>query len=115
MLLGQEDINPNTVDTEYGQTPLLWAARGGHKAIVKLLLEREDIDPNTGDTRFGRAPLAWAAYEGHEDVVQLLLERGDLSPGVRDHYGKTALDLAVSFGYTKIQLLLGGPKSPSSP
>ncbi len=32
-----------------GRTPLLWAARMGHKAIVKLLLATEGVDANSKD------------------------------------------------------------------
>jgi len=50
MLLQREDTNPNTADTEYGRTPLWYAAEGVHEGIVKLRLELEDTDPNTPDT-----------------------------------------------------------------
>ena len=40
LLLGREDINPDTPDRKYGRTPLLWAAMNGHEGIVKLLLGR---------------------------------------------------------------------------
>ena len=40
MLLEQEDVNHDHVDTEYGPTPLSWAARNGHMGVVKMLFER---------------------------------------------------------------------------
>ncbi|KAK0704469.1 heterokaryon incompatibility protein-domain-containing protein [Lasiosphaeris hirsuta] len=53
-----------------GRTPLQWAARQGHEAVVKLLLERgADIEAKDWA---GRTPLWWAASQGHEAVVRLL-------------------------------------------
>ena len=54
----------------YGQTPLSWAARDGHEAIVKLLLEK-GADIKAKDNN-GQTPLSWAAEKGHEAVVKLL-------------------------------------------
>ena len=33
ILLRPKDVNPNAADTEYGQTPLWWAAKGGHETM----------------------------------------------------------------------------------
>ncbi|GAB1319662.1 hypothetical protein MFIFM68171_09872 [Madurella fahalii] len=54
----------------------LWAAGGGHEAVVKMLLDtgRVDVD-STGDS--GWAPLSWAAVNGHEAMVQMLLDTGN--------------------------------------
>jgi hypothetical protein len=59
---------------KYGRAPLLWAAKSGHDAVVKLLLEQRakvDVEGN-----YRRTPLSWAAGNGHEAVVKLLLEKG---------------------------------------
>jgi len=37
--------DPDFVDTS-SRTPLLWAARRGHDAVVKLLLAKKGVDPN---------------------------------------------------------------------
>jgi len=71
LLLGRKDINPNTADTEFSQTPLGWAALRGNEGVVKLLLERDDANPNIANARDGRTPLSWAAEGGHERVVSL--------------------------------------------
>ena len=60
LLLGLEDVNPDTPDTEHGRTPLSWAAENGYKGIVRLLLEREDVDPNSS-SKSGQTPLRVAA------------------------------------------------------
>ena len=57
---------------ECSWTPLHFAANGGYKEIVKLLLEHKaiidslDLDMAT--------PLHYAAEEGHAETVKLLLE-----------------------------------------
>jgi len=107
ILLQRRDLNPNTPDTEYGQTPLLRAAERGHKGVVKLLLEREDLRPNTPDTEYGRTPLWWASVRGYEGIVRLLLEREDADPNTPDtEYGRTPLWWAAVRGYDGIVRLL---------
>jgi len=53
------------------QTPLSWAARNGHEAIVKLLLDK-GAELETKDDS-SQTPLSWAAENGHEAIVKLLL------------------------------------------
>jgi hypothetical protein len=67
---GQDPDIKNT----YGQTPLSWAARKGHKAVVELLLTKDSVDPHSKDIA-GRSPLSWAAENGHEAVVNILLTK----------------------------------------
>ena len=110
ILLQQKEVKVDTTDIEYGRTPLLWATKSGHEGVVKLLLEREDINPNAADTKFGRTPLILAADGGHEGVVKLLLERGDINPDIQDLSGETALQLASSYGDTRVVELLSAPK-----
>ena len=53
-----------------GQTPLSWAARNGHEAVVVLLLEKvTDVDSKDN---YGRTPLSWALENDHEVVAVLL-------------------------------------------
>src|SRR5262249_22558006 len=68
----QRGANADWKDKD-GHTPLFWAARNGHGAVVKLLLETGKVDVDSKDGRFGLTPLSWAARNGHEAVVKLLL------------------------------------------
>lgn len=52
------------------QTPLLWAAKGGHVVIVKLLLEIGMVGINLKNNS-SQTPLLWAAKGRHEAVVKL--------------------------------------------
>ena len=67
-------------------TPLAWAAEGGHGAVVKMLLERDDVDPNKPGEG-GQTPLFLAARAGHEELVKLFLRREDINPDKPDDYG----------------------------
>jgi len=107
LLLGQEDVSPDTGDAVFGQTPLFWAARNGHDGIAELLLARKDVNPNSSDWD-GRAPLSWAAGNGHEGIVRRLLEREHVNPNGSSESGETPLSLAARNGHEGIvKLLLG--------
>ncbi|OCK78779.1 purine and uridine phosphorylase, partial [Lepidopterella palustris CBS 459.81] len=74
MALFKKRHDPDVKDTD-GRTPLWWAARNGHEAVVKLLLEK-GAEVESKDSLYGQTPLWWAAENGHEAVVKLLLEKG---------------------------------------
>ena len=104
LLFGRRYINPDSLG-ESSQTPLSYAAKNGHEAIVKLLLERKDVNPDSSE--HGRTPLSRAAENGHEAIVKLLLEREDVNPDAPDtRYGRTPLLLAADNGYEGIVNLL---------
>lgn len=104
-----------------GYTPLMAARSMGNDAGVKALLERgvsQDIfgaimdrdtdrirellreDPTTANpVAEGPVPLIWAGRYGDREIIRLLLEAG-AEPNVWrdvDHFGKTALDMAISY------------------
>ena len=56
----------------FRSTPLSWAAKNGHLAVVKLLLEK-GAKVNLKD-RDDRTLLWWAVENKHEAIVKLLLE-----------------------------------------
>jgi hypothetical protein len=55
------------------EAPLLWAAEKGRKAIMKLLLKKA-VDIDSKDTEYGRTPLSWTAADRREAAVKPLLE-----------------------------------------
>ncbi len=57
-----------------GYTPLDWAARAGHTAVVEYLIRR-GAKVNAADND-GWTPLHLAARHGHLEVVKLLVEHG---------------------------------------
>ena len=90
-----------------GQTPLIWAPRNGHEAVVKMLLADNMVDPDTKDTECGRTPLSWAAEYGYETVVKLLLANDGVDPNSRDAIsGHTPLSLAARSGNEAVVELL---------
>ena len=68
-----------STSTMGGLMPLSWAAKGGHEAVVKMLLEQDDANPNIAD-RHGETPLLISARGGYEGLVKLLLERNNVNP-----------------------------------
>ena len=73
-----------------GATPLIWATRNGHEAVMKLLQEREDANPNNPDE--GQQSLLWAARGGPKGAMRRLPGRGGVSPDISDKcFGQTTL------------------------
>ncbi len=101
-------IDLEVKDEEYGYTPLLWAARYGHDAVVQLLLEKgADLEAKDKD---GWTPLLWAAENGHNAVVQQLLEKGADLEAKDKEFDQTPLLCAVQIGHDAVvqQLLEKG-------
>jgi ankyrin repeat protein len=117
--LGEEDLH--ILKSQYSRTPLLcaawnWygavvnvrtllllAARGGHKAVVKLLLETGKVDVDSKD-KSGRTPLSWAAEGGHLAVVERLLqEKAEVNATAAEYDGgRTALQAAAEGGHLAV-------------
>ncbi len=81
----------HTLNSQYGQTPLSWAARNGCKQLVKLLHANDSVDPDLKESRSGLTSLSRAAVNRHEAVVKLLLETGKAEVDSRDICGRTSL------------------------
>ena len=104
-----------------GYTPLMAARSMGNDGGVETLLERgavQDIfgaimdrdanlirellrdDPSAANPLGeGPVPLIWAGRYGDREIIRMLLEAG-AEPNVRrdvDHFGKTALDMVISY------------------
>jgi hypothetical protein len=76
-----------------GQTPLHWAARGGHMEAAILLLARK-ADPNAAESLGGATPLHWAAAQGQVSALAKLLDSGG-KVDVQAKDGRTPLHAAV--------------------
>ncbi|KAK5213084.1 hypothetical protein LTR47_006963 [Exophiala xenobiotica] len=83
-LLGHDDILELTLgrSNEYainecdedGRTALLWASKGGHEKVVRILLDH-GADVNAEGGQYGNA-LQAALKGGHEKMVLMLVDRG---------------------------------------
>jgi ankyrin repeat protein len=86
----------------FGMTPLHWAAAGGHRNTVELLLANR-ADVNAQDNA-GETPLHLAA-KGHKDVAELLLaNRANVN--AQDNAGETPLHLAAEDHFEDVAELL---------
>ena len=120
-----------------GYTPLMAARSMGNDGGVETLLERgavQDIsgaimdrdadlikellrdDPSAANPLGeGPVPLIWAGRYGDREIIRMLLEAG-AEPNVRrdvDHFGKTALDMVISYlDDDVIQLMLDHGADP---
>ncbi|RYP03488.1 hypothetical protein DL764_005129 [Monosporascus ibericus] len=98
-----------TLISQYGVTPLLWAAGNGNGAMINFLLTKGDVDIDLKDN-WGRTPLSWAAENGHEAIVTQLLATGKADINPKDAYGWTPLSWAAKNGHEAVvkQLLVTG-------
>ncbi|KAJ6438029.1 putative AC9 transposase [Purpureocillium lavendulum] len=93
------------------RTPLWYAARAGHRAVVKLLLAAgSDANvPASGD--YGPTALQATAREGHLNVIEdLLAARADVNTTAARMAGQTALQAAAGGGHLAVveKLLAAG-------
>ncbi|SCO92820.1 related to ankyrin [Fusarium oxysporum] len=100
ILLGAN--NPE-LTANHGQTPIFFAARYGHGAVVKLLLE----SGATGDLRdiYWKTPLLYTVHLGDEGTMQLMLE-GGVDADLEDNLGQTPVSHASKNGRDDLVRLL---------
>ena len=78
-----------------GMTAMMWAVRGGHDAVVRLLLEKgADIEIKA---KYREMALPMAVKRGHDSIVHLLLEKG-ANINAKGMHGETALMNAARTG-----------------
>jgi ankyrin repeat protein len=65
----------------YTLTPLEWACRGGHLAVVERLLEDERVDPSACDN----LAMLFASGQGHLAVVERLLLDARVDPAASNN------------------------------
>jgi hypothetical protein len=99
--LGRLDLESKD---RYNSTPLFWAAKNGHEAMLEPLLEKgADLESKDND---GRTPLSWAAENGHEAMLKLLLDKGASLESKDRWYGWTPLLQAALSGHEAVVKLL---------
>lgn len=91
-LLAQDGVDPNIRDRE-GNTPLMYAVRGGYDGLVPVLLKAR-ANPNLVNNA-GDIPLVLAVTARDSGMVRDLLS-GGADPDKTDRAGRSPRDIAVA-------------------
>ena len=111
-----------------GRTAFMWACFNGQKQVVETILKHSNFhEINLNDQDFiGRTPFMLACHNGQTDVVQLLInylrirrsrrrrrsvnlrikENIQIMVNMKDHFGRTAMNLARGNGHIDVEMLL---------
>lgn len=107
-LINQDTRAVDTVDKS-GNTPILYAAKGGCVGNVKVLLAN-GADVNYKNPTTGVSALATAAAENNVNLIKLLVKNGHADINLPDLMGRTPIFYAIeqnSKEATKLLLSLG--------
>ena len=88
-----------------GRTPLFYAAKNGHEAVVRILLDEAGVEADCKEDH-GLTPLSYASLGGHVEVAKLFMKRNDVDINSTDHGSMTPLLWAVRAGQEAIVSLL---------
>merc|ERR1719191_1014804 len=97
-VLMRASADVNEAEPTNQRTPLMFAAQGGHAAILTELLNR-GADASKQDSD-GSTPLMWAALAGKVDAVNVL--KGVPGAGATNKEGQTALAIAQTVGHAEV-------------
>ena len=96
LLTNGADINWREDDPEYW-SGLHYAAHGGHRDLLDLLIKHPGVDVNI-ETMYGQTPLMLACSEKARKAIASLLRGEGLQLNTLDIWGETALHRAVLRG-----------------
>ncbi|XP_004247547.1 protein VAPYRIN-LIKE [Solanum lycopersicum] len=99
LCLGYADIDLNSIDSQ-GRTPLHIAAIHGHVEVIQFLVS-VGSDTDRLDAQ-GWTPLHFAATQGYVEAVGVLLNHSNFAKYVVTKQGKTAYELAIDKGHSKL-------------
>lgn len=105
------------IGDDCGDTPITWASRLGHSAVLESILAHEKSTPSlvallNSKNLEGRTALMLAVEGQHIDAVRVLLKAG-ASVGIRGPLEVTLLDLALSSNNTRLIELVAHAMVPS--
>ncbi|XP_067653724.1 uncharacterized protein [Haliotis asinina] len=103
-ILAAGHVNINYRGGVYSRTPVMWAARNGHREVVEFLVGR-GADVSLVDRR-GYNVLHLACLDGDLEAVKLILDLKVLDVNARDNYGNTAADWARVYRLKRVMKLL---------
>jgi ankyrin repeat protein len=107
-LVGEQKAEVNVAEKSDDSTPLHNAVEEGNSEIVQFLVDK-GADVNAIDKE-GWAPLHLAVQERNIEIIKILLTSKNIDPELKDHNGKTALDLASDEQRPEIDGLLNERK-----
>ncbi|XP_048253945.1 ankyrin repeat domain-containing protein 50-like, partial [Haliotis rufescens] len=101
-ILTEGHVDINSREREYGMTPVMLAARGGHSPleIIKYILSRNITAINNRGI-YGRTSVVLAACGGHRDVFDYLVHKG-CNMSFVDNKGNNILHMACHGGHLAI-------------
>ena len=95
--------NPNSPN-EYGDTPIIYAAKRGHTEIVKMFATLTDYNCNAPH-KYGETPILMATCYGHTEIVKFLAPLTN-NPNAASEMGLTPIGWAKDHGHTEIVQIL---------
>lgn len=90
---------------KHGNTPLMWAAGGGHLDVLVWLLEEVGVGVDAAN-KDGRTALMWGCKAGQLEAVNYLLHGAGADPSLRMKDDSSAFDWAVLSGHVPTMELL---------
>ena len=98
LFLGNDDVDLYICDS-LGNSALMLAVNGGHRALVDVLLEQAPLIDVDLANNMKQTPLIRAAMKGFVEIMRILLTKG-ADPLSRDENNHDAMDICETAGFS---------------